>query len=189
MNGGSQRKCIGDQITEVTAVTHGGEKVILSAEECDFSRRRSVFQEKQATVVCATFEFTVQRHYADARAEMRQIMASRRAKFPMDRPNCGSVFVSDPATFNRYGPPGYLIEQCGLKGAVAGGAQISTKHANFIVNNGGATARDVLSLIALCIRSVRSKFGVTMPTEVKAVVSSCRVRNAGELALDLCDGL
>lgn len=184
MNGGSQRKCIGDHIVEVAVVTREGEEVSFNAEECEFSRRHSAFQRGGDTIVSSVFGFTEVRSYAEARSEMRQIMTDRRTKFPMDRPNCGSVFVSDPATFDRYGPPGRLIEQCGLKGTSIGGAQISIQHANFIINNGGATARDVLSLIGLCIREVRSKFGVTMATEVKVVGRSCELHNAGAMALE-----
>ena len=79
-------------------------------------------------------------------------------------PSCGSVFANPPGDH-----AGRLIEACGLKGETVGGAQISEKHANWIVNLGQAKASDVSALIDLCIRTVRAKFGISLRHEVQFV--------------------
>jgi UDP-N-acetylmuramate dehydrogenase len=99
---------------------------------------------------------------AAIRARMRELMARRRRTQPVDELSCGSVFVNPPGDH-----AGRLIEAAGLKGAREGGAEISTLHANFIVNRGGATAADVLALIERARAAVRERFGVRLETEVK----------------------
>lgn len=92
---------------------------------------------------------------------VRDANRMRLSKQPLDMPSCGSVFVN---------PPGYkaaqLIDGCGLKGHQVGGAQVSTKHANFIVNLGGATANDVKQVIAHVQKTVKDQKGVDLHTEV-----------------------
>ena len=88
----------------------------------------------------------------------------RRSTQPLSQPNSGSIFVNPKGNF-----AGRLIETAGLKGAKRGGAQLSTKHANFIVNLGDATAADVVELIALAIVSVRNATGIELKPEVKLV--------------------
>lgn len=97
-------------------------------------------------------------------AQIKQWLAQRQATQPIDLPNCGSVFRNP---LNDYAAR--LIEACGLKGRQIGGAQISEKHANFIVNKDHATADDVLALIALMRRSVKEQYGVYLETEVKVL--------------------
>lgn len=93
--------------------------------------------------------------------KVREANKIRLTKQPLDLPSCGSVFVN---------PPGYkaaqLIDQCGLKGTRIGGAEVSTKHANFIVNVGGASAMDIKNLIDLVRRTVYEKKNVQLTTEV-----------------------
>ncbi len=96
------------------------------------------------------------------RARMKQLMERRRRTQPVDELSCGSVFVNPPGDH-----AGRLIEAAGLKGAREGGAEISTLHANFIVNRGGATAADVLTLIERARSAVRERFGVALETEVR----------------------
>lgn len=92
---------------------------------------------------------------------VREANRIRLSKQPLDMPSCGSVFVN---------PPGHksaqLIDRCGLKGFQVGGAQVSTKHANFIVNRGTATARDILDVISHVQRTVKASEGVDLQTEV-----------------------
>src|SRR5690606_33120726 len=129
MNGGSQRKGIGDHVVEVNTVTRAGERKSYTREQCLFQYRASVFQRVDEIITGARFEF----EYGDPqsiRRELLTILRSRRAKFPQKQPNCGSVFVSNPAMYADYGPPGKVIEACGLKGVVQGHAQISPLHAN-----------------------------------------------------------
>ncbi len=165
MNGGSQRRGIGEQIVEVTAVDPAGRLQRFDRDACGFAYRTSVFQQNGAVIVAARFRYAP----GDAGALRREavaIMAARRRKFPNRLPNCGSVFVSDPALYATLGPPGAAIEAVGLKGTRAGGARISPLHANFIVNEGGAGSDDVLRLIALARRRVFDATGIAMRSEV-----------------------
>lgn len=97
------------------------------------------------------------------RAAVAHHIARRAATQPLDQPSCGSVFKNPPGDF-----AGRLIEACGLKGTRVGGAQISDKHANFIVNTGGATAAEVLALIRAARDAVFARFGVDLEPEVHA---------------------
>lgn len=97
-------------------------------------------------------------------ARMRELNARRRDKQPLNYPSAGSVFKRPEGHF-----AGALIEQAGLKGRRVGGAQVSEKHAGFIVNTGGATAADVLALIGIIQDEVRARFGVLLETEVRVL--------------------
>ena len=88
-------------------------------------------------------------------------MGRRRSKQPIEYPSAGSVFKRPPGHF-----AGTLIEQCGLKGTRIGGAQVSEKHAGFIINTGGATCADVKALIRHIQNTVREKTGVSLEPEV-----------------------
>jgi len=98
------------------------------------------------------------------RAEVERLLARRAATQPLDVPSCGSIFKNPPGEF-----AGRLIEMAGLKGERRGGAEISTVHANFIANRGGATAADVLALIELARERIRAASGIRLETEVHVV--------------------
>jgi UDP-N-acetylmuramate dehydrogenase len=98
------------------------------------------------------------------RVAMREFGARRREKQPLTLPCCGSTFKRPPGRF-----AGTLIDQCGLKGLRVGGASVSTKHAGFLVNDGGGTAADYLRLIAEVRRVVEEKTGVLLEPEVRVV--------------------
>ena len=93
---------------------------------------------------------------------MRELNARRRDKQPLNYPSAGSTFKRPEGYF-----AGALIEQAGLKGKRVGGAQVSEKHAGFIVNTGGATAADILTLIGTVQDEVADRFGVRLETEVR----------------------
>lgn len=93
---------------------------------------------------------------------MRDLNARRRDKQPLNMPSAGSTFKRPEGHF-----AGALIEGCGLKGCTIGGAQVSEKHAGFVVNTGSATARDILDLIAHIQRVVKQETGVDLEPEVK----------------------
>ncbi|HXF66880.1 MAG TPA: UDP-N-acetylmuramate dehydrogenase [Burkholderiales bacterium] len=101
---------------------------------------------------------------AASRRKITELLARRIATQPLAEPNAGSVFRNPPGEY-----AARLIEACGLKGCVVGGAQISPKHANFIVNRGGARAADIEALIVLAERRVREKFGVVLEREVRII--------------------
>ena len=97
-------------------------------------------------------------------AQMEELMARRKAKQPYDMPSAGSVFKRPEGAY-----AAALIEECGLKGRRVGGAQVSEKHAGFIVNTGGATCGDVLALIGQIQQEVREKKGISLETEVRVL--------------------
>lgn len=96
-----------------------------------------------------------------------QLLESRKASQPIDRPSCGSVFKNPDPENGIFAWK--LIQDCGLKGKKCGGAQISELHANFIINNGGAKSSDVKSLIAEAKKAVQNRFGILLQEEVKMV--------------------
>ena len=99
-----------------------------------------------------------------SRAQMRQLMDRRKASQPLEWPSAGSTFKRPEGYF-----AGTLIEQCGLKGLTVGGAQVSKKHAGFLINTGGATCEDVLALMAEVQRRVKESSGVMLEPEVRIV--------------------
>jgi UDP-N-acetylmuramate dehydrogenase len=99
-----------------------------------------------------------------AQARIKELLAKRMASQPLDKPNAGSTFRNPPGDF-----AARLIESCGLKGFTIGGAQVSMKHANFIVNTGSATAADIEDMIAHMQATVKAKTGVELVREVKIV--------------------
>jgi UDP-N-acetylmuramate dehydrogenase len=168
MNGGSHRKGIGENVHRVWLVDREGHQAVLTREECRFSYRHSALQDTGAVVLkveleCATGD------PRRIRREMLEDLRERRRKFPRKEPNCGSVFLSTGEMHATVGPPGKIIEEAGLKGFCIGHAEVSRRHANFIVNQGGATCADVLALITHIRKVVREKIGFDLRCEVRYV--------------------
>jgi UDP-N-acetylmuramate dehydrogenase len=182
MNGGSQRKGIGTHVVSVASVDRAGVVHNRDAAACDFDYRSSVFQTNDEIITAATLQFSAGDSSA-IRAQMRDILASRRKKFPRKEPNCGSVFKSNPAMYAEIGPPGAAIERLGFKGMRVGGAQVSPRHANFIVNTGGATAADVLTLIHRIGDAVEAATGYRMAAEARFVSADGVISQADHLPL------
>ena len=170
MNGGSRRQGIGDNVRRVWVVDREGNPGMLSREECQFGYRSSALQGSGALVVRVELE-GLPGDARQIRHEMLADLRERRGKFPRKEPNCGSVFLSTAAMHASVGPPGKIIEEAGLKGTVVGAAEVSRRHANFIVNKGGATSRDVLALIAHIRRVVLERIGFELHCEVRYVDS------------------
>ncbi len=165
MNAGAYGGEMSEVVISVRAInTNTGEVLLLGRDELAFSYRKSIFTEKK-DLVCTLVNFDLkpsQKELIDAR--MRENAESRRQKQPLDKPSCGSYFKR---------PEGYfaakLIDDCNLKGLTVGGATVSEKHAGFIVNMGGATARDVLTLADQVRDAVYKKYGVLLESEVKYI--------------------
>lgn len=180
MNGGSQRRGIGENVVKVTVVERDGSVRDYSQDECAFAYRQSIFQSSSAIIVEVILAFP-EGDRRLVRREMIDIMRSRRTRFPLKLPNCGSVFVSDPAMYSHVGPPGKAIEDAGLKGLRVGNAQSSPQHANFIVNLGGATSKDVLGVIRTIREGVHRRTGFHMDCEVRYVAPCGDIRAAHEV--------
>lgn len=164
MNGGSQRKAIGDCVVQVDSVDENGGFISRPADQCQFDYRTSVFQKSSEVIAKITFDFCP-RDSAEIRREILSILKSRREKFPHRLPNCGSVFKSNPSMYEDVGPPGAVIESLGLKGSTEGGAYVSPMHANFIINSGSARATDILRLINRVQSQVLAATGHLMHAE------------------------
>jgi UDP-N-acetylmuramate dehydrogenase len=168
MNGGSRRQCIGTVVEYAEAITPDGRTRRLSWSQCAFGYRSSIFQKTGLVIT----ELGLRCEGADPaviRREMLGILKERRNKFPLKQPSCGSVFLSDPGQYARLGSPGAIIDKMGLKGFRVGGAQVSGLHANFIINAGGATSRDVLELVRVIQEKVRETFAVELQCEFRYV--------------------
>lgn len=136
----------------------------LTGEELAFGYRRSFLTEHpEAVVLSAVFRLLPGDPEA-IRETMRDLMARRKGSQPLERPSAGSTFKRPEGHF-----AGTLIDQCGLKGRTVGGAQVSEKHAGFIINRGGASCADIKELIGLVQETVLEKTGVRLEPEVKFV--------------------
>lgn len=137
--------------------------VTLSCEEMDFGYRNSRIMQEELILVSAEFRGKT-RDPEEILAEMEELMAKRKAKQPLEFPSCGSAFKRPVGNY-----AGALIEQCGLKGFSVGGAEVSEKHAGFIINKGGATSGDVISLLKAVSDTVFEKTGVRLEPEIKII--------------------
>lgn len=132
--------------------------------ECGFDYRTSVFAKNTALTVLSADFILKSGNQSEIVDKMSELMSKRKEKQPLEYPNAGSTFKRPEGYF-----AGKLIEDSGLKGYRIGGAEISTKHAGFVVNVGGATADDVLRLIEHTKETVLRNFGVTLECEIKYV--------------------
>jgi UDP-N-acetylmuramate dehydrogenase len=164
MNAGIPEGTISDVVTRVGALTFEGKFITLKAEECRFGYRASRFQEERLIVIEG--EFALGRGKA---WDGEELLRRRKERQPLGVPSPGCVF-RNPVGVNA--TAGQLLDWAGLKGLRVGGARISPKHANFIVNEGGATSRDVLQLIDIARSVVLKYWGVELKLEL-AVVETC----------------
>ena len=162
MNAGAYGGEMKDVLRSCEDMTPDGKIEILSGEEMRLSYRRSAYTGGENVILFLHMQLEKGHHSAIA-SQMEELMNRRREKQPYDMPSAGSVFKRPEGYF-----AGTLIEQCGLKGKTVGGAQVSPKHAGFIVNTGGATCRDVQELIAMIQERVLRETGVQLECEVRA---------------------
>lgn len=163
MNAGANGRAMAEVVTRVLAVTSTGEAVALEREDMAFGYRKSIFQDASVVIVDACLSL-VPREKGRIRQEMDACLARRKATQPLEYPSAGSVFKNPPGE-----AAGRLIEMAGGKGLTVGGAQVSHKHANFIVNLGGAMAGDIYELINKIRELVYEKTGIVLELEVKVL--------------------
>ena len=160
MNAGAYGGETKDVVTEVTYLTPDGEIGVMLNKDIHFSYRCSIFKDNGSIILKAKYKLQLDDRFA-IQARMDDYMNRRRTKQPLELPSAGSVFKRPEGAF-----AGGLIEQCGLKGRTVGGAQVSEKHAGFIVNIGGATAQDVLDLVKLIQDTVLRETGFVLECEI-----------------------
>jgi UDP-N-acetylmuramate dehydrogenase len=161
-NAGAFGSEMADVLIDCTSLDPGGEQVTLAAADCDFGYRHSRFKDELRGNVIVKAQLRV--HADDpgsVRARTDAIQAERKASQPYGIRSLGSVFKNPPDD-----RAGRLVEAAGVKGRRSGGAQISTKHANFIVNIDHATAADVLDLVHVAHDAVQRQFGVNLEREI-----------------------
>lgn len=162
MNAGAHGASISDSFVNALVLSADGSLSTLSASDMEYSYRSSVLQKTQSVVVQASF--ALQPHQSpDAVYQLTESHLNHRlGTQPYDMPSCGSVFRNpQPRT------AGWLIEQSNLKGYQIGGAQVSEKHANFIVNRASAKALDIYRLILHVQQTVETQWGLRLHPEVK----------------------
>ena len=161
MNAGAFSQNISDTVDSITILdVKSLKKSCLKCSDVEFSYRNSSLKENQSIVLDATFCFKKVLK-EDIRKTYYDILKKRKEKQPLDFPNCGSVFKRP-----HKGYAGELIEKSGLKGFRIGDAMISPKHANFIINTGNATARDVRELIAYSQEKVFRNYSILLEPEI-----------------------
>lgn len=163
MNAGAYGGEMKDVVTWVDVLDSAGELRRHTCEEMGFSYRHSILQDTGGLAVRARMRLAFGDR-ASIEARMRELNEQRQSKQPLSLPSAGSVFKRPPGHY-----AGPLIESSGLKGTRVGGAEVSTLHANFIVNIGGATASDVLALIERVRRTVHEHSGVWLEPEIRVV--------------------
>lgn len=161
MNAGAYDGEMKDIIRSVRLLTKDGRVIKKSGDEMDFSYRHSICSSGEYIVLSATLKLE-KGDPGMIRAKIEDLTDRRKEKQPLEYPSCGSVFKRPEGYF-----AGKLISDAGLKGYRIGGAQVSEKHAGFIINTGGASAKDVLDLIAHVQKTVLEQFGVSLECEVK----------------------
>ena len=162
MNAGAYGGCMGDVLESVT-VLRGDRTVELPANELALGYRHTAMMESGEPIVSATFRLqTGDAAAIDAR--MTELLTARREKQPLEYPSAGSFFKRPEGHF-----AGALIENCGLKGFRVGNAEISRKHAGFVINVGGATCADVQELARQVRRKVLTETGVLLEPEVRLI--------------------
>ncbi|MBQ4207106.1 MAG: UDP-N-acetylmuramate dehydrogenase [Clostridia bacterium] len=161
MNGGAYGGEMKDVVTRVFHLTPDGEEGSLTNEEAKFNYRDSAYRTNGCIITGVEFQLTPA-DPADIKAKMDDLLGRRKAKQPLEYPSAGSTFKRPDATHFA----GALIEQCGLKGFSVGGAEVSEKHAGFIINKQGATSADVTALIREVQRRVKEQTGVELEPEV-----------------------
>jgi UDP-N-acetylmuramate dehydrogenase len=171
MNAGAYGGEIKDCLESVLVIDKNGEMITRKAQDLDLSYRYSNIQENGDIVLEATFQLQ-HGNYDEIKAVMDDLTYRRESKQPLEYPSCGSVFKRPPGYF-----AGKLIQDSNLQGTRIGGAEVSKKHAGFIVNVDNATASDYISLIRHVQKTVKEKFGVSLEREVRIIGEDLNDKN------------
>ncbi|MBR3888343.1 MAG: UDP-N-acetylmuramate dehydrogenase [Clostridia bacterium] len=161
MNAGAYGGEMKDVVIETTYIDEDLE--VKTTTEHEFSYRKSMFTNSNRVILSSKIKLA-KGNYEEIDARIKELSEARRTKQPLSFPSAGSTFKRPEGYF-----AGKLIEDSDLKGFSIGGAQVSELHAGFVINKGGATAKDILDLIRHIQNEVKNRFGVDLETEVKIV--------------------
>ncbi|MFB2938494.1 UDP-N-acetylmuramate dehydrogenase [Aerosakkonemataceae cyanobacterium BLCC-F154] len=162
MNAGAHNGCMADILVDAHVLSGNGSLEILPPEKLGYNYRTSILQGDKRLVTQATFQLKPGNNPATVIAATAQHLKQRHSTQPYNKPSCGSVF-RNPTPHKA----GWLIEQTGLKGYRIGGATVAERHANFILNCGGATANDIFQLIHYVQQQVERHWSLSLQPEVK----------------------
>jgi UDP-N-acetylmuramate dehydrogenase len=162
---------IGDLVESVRIVRPDGALRQVPADRMEFGYDYSRLKRSREVLLWAAFRVTAGAEPEQLRTTARASLAFRKRTQPLESPSAGCIFMNPDPVRDRVpeGIPasaGALVDRAGLKGARAGGAEVSTTHANFIINTGSATAADIAALIDRCKAEVQKQFGVTLREEI-----------------------
>ena len=163
MNAGAYGKEMKEIVKQVTYMNEINEIKVIEGELANFSYRYSRFKEKQEIIIETKLQLK-KGNMQEIKAKVEELKEKRQEKQPIDLPSAGSTFKRGTNYISAQ-----LIDEAGLKGYTIGGAQVSKKHAGFIVNIGNATAEDILNLIDYVIKVVYEKFGKILELEIEVV--------------------
>lgn len=163
MNAGAYGKEMKEIVKQVTYMNENGEVKTIEGELANFSYRYSRFKDKQEIIVEAKL-LLKKGKMQEIKTKVNELKEKRQEKQPIELPSAGSTFRRGTNYISAQ-----LIDEAGLKGYSIGGAQVSKKHAGFIVNTGNATAEDILNLIDYVIKVVYEKFGKILELEIEVV--------------------
>lgn len=163
MNAGAYGGEIKDVLIEATVVDHAGTIQTIDAADLGLAYRTSIIQTNHFIVLDATFRLQTG-NYEEIKAQMDVLTYKRESKQPLEYPTCGSVFKRPQGHF-----AGKLIQDSGLQGQQIGGAQVSLKHAGFIINKDNATASEYIALIKHVQKTVKDRFNIDLEREVRII--------------------
>lgn len=164
MNAGAYGREMKDVVLETEFLDFETNEIrIFKNEELNFEYRKSIFENKKGIILSATFKFE-HGNKNEIDEKMKEYAQKRRDTQPLDMPSAGSTFKRGNGFITAK-----LIDEAGLKGYSIGGAEISTKHAGFIVNKGKATAKDIIDLIKYVQKEIYQKFGEKIEPEIKII--------------------
>lgn len=163
MNAGAHGKEMKDIVTEITAIDYNGKIHKFTNEQAKFTYRNSIFSSGKYIILQAKI-ILEKGNAKEIKAKMDEYAQFRKEKQPIEYPSAGSTFKRGTDFITAK-----LIDECGLKGYQIGGAQVSEKHAGFIINKGNATSKDVEELIKYIKQKVYEKFGKEIETEIEII--------------------
>jgi len=157
---------ISEAIKEVEYLDLNNLEVIkkASVKDCQFSNKESIFKKNKNLVILSAVLELKKGNQEEIEKKMKELIEKRVGRQPLDYPSAGSIFINHG---NRSSSS--LIDEAGLKGRAVGGAMVSSKHAGFIVNTGGASSDDILKLIEIIKKEVKKKFNVELETEIQVL--------------------
>jgi len=168
MNAGAFKHNISDNLLKVQILNPKNNKIVYCKKcKLKFSYRHSSLQEKNQIILCAWFK-AKKTNKKNISKKIKEYFEYRQIHHPMDKPTLGSTF-KNPIENGEKKSAGLLLDQADCKGMRINGAQVSKKHANFIVNNGNASAQDILKLIDLMKKKVKDKFNIDLELEIKVI--------------------